>query len=246
MTTPDTVIIIAAAGAGARFGDIAPKALFPLAGEPLIIHALRRAAAARQVAAIVIAAPPQRLEQFQRLCIDVVSDAGPPVYVIHGGLHRQDSVGLALGEVRRIGVAHSVILVHDAARALAPTALFERVAETVRSGNPVVIPVLPVVDTVRQVDETASVVQTVDRAGLCLVQTPQGFQADVLFAAHSAIDPSASAADAALTDDAGLVERLGYRMRTVAGEPCAFKITRPHDVSLAKSFLSGAVAAQMR
>lgn len=242
MTTPDTVIIIAAAGVGARFGGIAPKALFLLAGEPLIIHALRRAAAARQVAAVVIAAPPQRLQQVQELCADVASDAGPPVYVVHGGLHRQESVRLALCEVKRRGVPHSVILVHDAARSLAPTVLFERVAETVRSGRSVVVPVLPVVDTVRRVDDTASVIQTVDRAGLCLVQTPQGFRMDVLFAAHSALESAASTADTAFTDDAGLVERLGYRMHTVAGEPCAFKITRSHDVSLAERFLSGSAA----
>ena len=102
------------------------------------------------------------------------------------------------------------MLVHDAARAFAPPDLVERVAAAVRRGHAAVIPVLPVVDTIKQVDDSGHVIGTVDRSTLRAVQTPQGFRREVLEAAHrAAVD--------ALTDDAGLVEKLGVRVYCVPG-----------------------------
>ncbi|WP_200836438.1 IspD/TarI family cytidylyltransferase, partial [Dietzia lutea] len=96
----------------------------------------------------------------------------------------------------------------------------------VRTGAVAVVPVLPVVDTVKQVDADGYVVGTPDRAALRAVQTPQGFAPDVLLAAYDA------AGDVA-TDDAGLVERTGGRVATVPGDPLAFKITTADDHSRA-------------
>ena len=109
------------------------------------------------------------------------------------------------------------MLVHDAARALAPPDLFESVAAAVRGGHAAVIPVLPVVDTIKEVGRRRGVLGTVDRSALRAVQTPQGFRRDVLAAAHAAaVDP--------LTDDAGLVEKPG-----VAGALRARLRARPED-----------------
>lgn len=123
------------------------------------------------------------------------------------------------------------MLVHDAARALTPPALVEAVAAAVRAGHQAVIPVLPVVDTIKEVDADGVVLGTVDRSALRAVQTPQGFRREVLAAAHAAAgDP--------LTDDAGLVEQQGVPVFCVPGSEYALKVTRPFDLTLAEQLLA--------
>jgi 2-C-methyl-D-erythritol 4-phosphate cytidylyltransferase len=218
----DVAVLIPAAGAGVRLGPGGPKALRLLDGEPLLVHAVRRVAAAPSVRLIVIAAPAADVEAVRALLAPVA-----PVVVVAGGAERQQSVAAALGVVPD-GV--SIVLVHDAARALTPPDLVESVAAAVRGGLPAVIPVLPVVDTVKEVDADGFVLGTVDRTVLRIVQTPQGFSRDVLMAAHAAAtDP--------LTDDAGLVEKAGIRVACVPGTEYAMKITRPLDLVLAETLL---------
>ena len=151
--------------------------------------------------------------------------------MVDGGDTRQHSVAAALAAVPS---TFDIVLVHDAARALVPPALVGRVAAAVRDGHDAVIPVLPIADTVKQVDESGHVIGTVDRSVLRAVQTPQGFRRAVLEAAHrAAVD--------ALTDDAGLVEKLGVRVFCVPGDEAAMKITRPADLAVAEILLqSGA------
>ncbi len=149
---------------------------------------------------------------------------GSAVTVVEGANERTESVrrGLAaLGEAE-------IVLVHDAARALTPPSLISRVVAEVRSGRRAVVPALPVADTIKAVDSDGAVTGTPDRSHLRAIQTPQGFRADVLIRAYEA------AAEGA-TDDAGLVERLGETVHTIAGEPLAFKITTPHDLLLAEA-----------
>ncbi|BCB80304.1 hypothetical protein Pflav_067140 [Phytohabitans flavus] len=192
----DVAVLVPAAGAGVRLGGGGPKALRHLGGEPMLVHAVRRVAAAPSVSAIVVAAPPSEVDAVRSLLAPLA-----PVIVVAGGAERQESVAAALAAVPE---GPDIILVHDAARALAPPSLVESVAAAVRAGSAAVIPVLPVVDTVKEVGADEVVLGTVDRSALRAVQTPQGFRRSVLAAAH------ASAADS-LTDDAGLVEKQGYR-----------------------------------
>ncbi|GGL02962.1 2-C-methyl-D-erythritol 4-phosphate cytidylyltransferase [Mangrovihabitans endophyticus] len=218
----DVAVLVPAAGAGVRLGPGMPKALRALAGEPLLRHAVRRVAAAASVRQIVVAAPPAQADAVRELLSPVA-----PVTVVAGGAHRQQSVAAALAAVPDdVGI----VLVHDAARALTPPDLIESVAAAVRSGLPAVIPVLPVVDTVKEVGPGDVVLGTVDRSVLRSVQTPQGFRRDVLAAAH------ASGADP-LTDDAGLVEKMGLPVTCVPGSDLAMKITRPLDLVLAEALL---------
>ncbi len=128
------------------------------------------------------------------------------------------------------------MLVHDAARALTPADLFVRVVDALRAGSDAVIPVLPVVDTIKSVDAGGTVTGTPDRSTLRAVQTPQGFDVELLERANR------DAADA--TDDAGLVERLGERITTVVGDPLAFKITTPLDLVLARTVLASGVRTE--
>jgi 2-C-methyl-D-erythritol 4-phosphate cytidylyltransferase len=222
----DVAVLVPAAGAGSRLGPGGPKALRLLAGEPLLVHAIRRVAAAPSVRLIVVAAPADELEAVRALLAPVA-----PVTVVAGGAERQESVALALAAVpAEVGI----VLVHDAARALTPPQLIESVAAAVRAGHPAVVPVLPVVDTIKEVGPVSSgiemVLGTVDRTVLRSVQTPQGFRHDVLAAAH------ATAADP-LTDDAGLVEKAGVPVTCVPGSELAMKITRPLDLILAEALL---------
>ncbi|WP_026212515.1 2-C-methyl-D-erythritol 4-phosphate cytidylyltransferase [Longispora albida] len=216
----DVAALVPAAGMGLRLGPGAPKALRDLAGEPLLVHAVRRLRQAPSVGCVVVAVPPGAIE-------DVRAMLGPEVLLVEGGATRQDSVALALAAVPG---QYKIILVHDAARALTPPAVVERVAEAVRAGAPAVIPVLPVVDTIKQVDASELVTATVDRAVLRAVQTPQGFDRQTLVSAHDQ-------ADDALTDDAGLVEQMGVAVLTVPGDELAMKITRPLDLRIAEALL---------
>ena len=219
----DVAVLVPAAGAGVRLGPGAPKALRPLAGEPLLVHAVRRIAAAPSVHTIVVAAPAADVHSVRAMLAPVA-----PVTVVPGGAERQASVAAALAAVP---AGPEIVLVHDAARALTPPELVESVAEAVRSGHDAVIPVLPVVDTIKEVDAGERVLGTVDRSALRAVQTPQGFRRSVLAAAHAAAgDP--------LTDDAGLVEKQGVPVVCVAGSELALKITRPFDLALAEHLLA--------
>lgn len=219
----DVAVLVPAAGAGVRLGPGAPKALRLLAGEPLLVHAVRRIAAAPSVHTVVVAAPAADVESVRAMLARVA-----PVTVVPGGAERQASVAAALATVP---AGPEIVLVHDAARALTPPELVESVAAAVRAGHDAVIPVLPVVDTVKEVDAGERVLGTVDRAALRAVQTPQGFRRSVLTAAHEAAgDP--------LTDDAGLVEKLGVPVVCVPGSELALKITRPFDLALAEYLLT--------
>ncbi|WP_033342402.1 2-C-methyl-D-erythritol 4-phosphate cytidylyltransferase [Catenuloplanes japonicus] len=219
----DVAVLVPAAGAGVRLGPGGPKALRLLAGEPLLVHAVRRAAAARGVRLIVVAAPPTDVTFVRELLAPIAE-----VTVVPGGADRQSSVSAALSVVPP---DVDVVLVHDAARALAPAGLVESVAAAVRNGAGAVIPVLPVVDTIKEVDAAEVVLGTVDRSTLRAVQTPQGFRRDLLVAAHAA-------AVAAHTDDAGMVEKLGERVLCIPGSDLAMKITRPIDLVVAEYLLT--------
>ena len=214
--------VVPAAGRGVRLGPGAPKALRELAGEPLLVHAVRGLRAAPSVGPVVVAAPADAVDDVQALL------APYDVVVVAGGAERQDSVRAALAA---LDPDVELVLVHDAARCLTPVEVVEAVVACLRGGAEAVVPVLAVADTVKQV-EGDRVVATLDRSGLRAVQTPQGFRRDVLERAHRSGLPAA-------TDDAGLVEAVGGTVATVAGSEEAFKVTRPIDLLLAEAVLRG-------
>jgi 2-C-methyl-D-erythritol 4-phosphate cytidylyltransferase len=208
---------------GVRLGPGQPKALRTLAGESLLVHALRNLTTAPSTGIVVVAAPADDVD----LVVDLVAPFGS-VRVVAGGATRQESVARALAAVP---AEFDLILVHDAARCLAPPSLVEAVAAALRSGSAAVVPVLPVVDTVKRVDAAEVITETVDRSVLRIVQTPQGFRRAALAAAHSsAVDQH--------TDDAGMVEAIGVRVDTVPGDDRALKITRPFDLAVAAAILA--------
>jgi len=218
--------IVPAAGRGERLGPGTPKALRLLGGVPMLVHAVRNLAAARLVSLVVVAAPPDQVAEVRALLAD--HHGGAPLQVVAGGPTRQESVRAALAALPD---EVAVVLVHDAARPLAPVELVDAVARAVRAGAEAVIPVLPLTDTVKRVTGDV-VVETVDRSQLRAVQTPQGFRRAVLEEAH--LDPGGED----VTDDAGLVERAGHQVLVVPGAEEAFKVTRPLDLVLAEAVWS--------
>ncbi|WP_031465367.1 2-C-methyl-D-erythritol 4-phosphate cytidylyltransferase [Sciscionella sediminilitoris] len=216
-----TVALVPAAGRGERLGAGMPKALVPVARVPMLSRAVRGLLASGQIDRVVVAAPPDHLRAMTELV------GSSRVQVLRGGADRTDSVRLALeaaGDAERV-------LVHDAARAFTPASVITAVVDRLRAGARAVIPVLPVTDTVKRVEQDGRVSATVDRSDLRAVQTPQGFAAEVLRAAYEHDG-------GALTDDAGLVERMGVTVHTVAGHPHALKITTPFDLAIAESVLA--------
>ena len=208
-----------------RLGAGVPKALCLLAGEPLIVHVVRTLAAVG-VGSIVVAAPPTMVADLGRLLRPVTGDL--PFAVVAGGASRRESVAACLGELLDDTDA---LLVHDAARPLVPGSVVRRVLDALRDGADAVVPVVPVVDTVKEV-LAERVVRTLDRLSLRAVQTPQGFRRDVLVRGHAAWS------GAEPTDDAAMVEALGVPVRVVEGAPESFKITRQLDLALAEAVLT--------
>ena len=210
-------VIIPAGGSGERLGASIPKALVQLADRTLIEHCVSRIAPIANQ--IIVAAPAGYEEKFRSLL-------GDDILVVTGGITRTDSVRAALSRA-----TSDYILVHDAARSLASTQLAGRVIDALASGEKAVIPVLPVIDTIKNVDHNNFVITTHDRNTLRAVQTPQGFEAQTLRAAHATSDDA--------TDDAGLVEALNIPVKVVEGEERAFKITVPEDLARAQRALLG-------
>ena len=236
MNTPSTgrtAVLVPAAGRGERLGPGAPKALRPLGGIPMLVHAVRALAASRIVDLVVVAAPEDSAESVASMLAEQSFLA--EVVVVTGGDTRQDSVARAL---LTLPDDIDVVLVHDAARPLVPVEVVTAVVAAVRAGHAAVVPGLPVVDTIKRVDDLGMVECTVDRGPLRAIQTPQGFDRQVLQTAHASAD-----LDAAATDDAGLVERLGLPVHVVPGHEEAFKVTTPLDVVIAEAILARRRAA---
>lgn len=188
----------------------------------------------------MVAAPPGAIGEVERALRGAVPAGAVPagagaakVEVVSGGAERPDSVAAALAV---LPADVDIVLVHDAARPLTPRPVVESVVAAVRAGAEGCVPVLPVCDTVKEVAGD-TIVRTVDRSSLRAVQTPQGFRRTVLEKAYAEL--ARQRPGEPVTDDSGLVERLGVPVAAVPGSDEAFKITRPLDLVLAEALLAG-------
>lgn len=219
--------MIVAAGSGTRLGRDRPKAYVDLAGRSILERSLRGVLRMSEPVQIVVVAPAALFDETERMIAVVAGSVREHVSVVSGGASRQDSVAAGLAA---LDADVEIVLVHDAARALTPTALFERVVAAVAETGGGVIPGLAVTDTIKRVDAQARILETVDRTALSAVQTPQGFPRGLLAAAYAE-------ADAEFTDDAALLASRGTASVVVPGEPLAFKITTEWDLARAEQLL---------
>ena len=211
--------MIAAAGSGQRLGAGGPKAFVELAGRPLLDWSLDAFRAAESIAEIVVAVPPGQEGS--------VAERG--VVAVEGGQHRSESVAIA-AEL----CSEEILVVHDAARPLVTPELIDAIVERLVSDREAaaVIAAAPVTDTIKRTADGDRVEETLDRAGLWAVQTPQAFRADALRGALSDAD---SLPDA--TDDAMLVERQGGRVLIHSAPAENLKVTAPIDLRVAELLL---------
>ena len=216
------VALIVAAGRGERLGLGRPKALIPLCGRPMLQWSVDALRAVANLEEIVVALPAQCLDQAPQ------GTRGVP-----GGQTRSESVRAAL----EASGAGDPVIVHDAARPLAPPELFQRALEEVsQPGVDAVVAAAPVADTIKEVAEDGrTVASTLDRRRLWAIQTPQAFRRAALESAFARSDQSALAA---ATDDAWLVEQAGGTVRVLPWTAPNIKVTTPLELALAEILLA--------
>ena len=229
---PRVAVVVVAAGSGTRLRGGAPKAFVGLDARS-ILHRSLLGVFAGPSAQVVVVVPEGYEGDALTDARDAAGAAADLVTVVTGGATRQESVAAGISA---LWADVDVVLVHDAARALTPPEVFERVVAAVDAGADAVIPTLPVVDTIKRVDDAGRVVAGVDRSELAAAQTPQGFRRAVLEAALAE-----AAADH--TDDAAVVAAAGHTVITVAGDAAAFKITTAPDLERARAIVQAAPEA---
>jgi len=224
---PDVGVVIVAAGGGTRVGGQELKQFRWIAGKPMLLHSVQTFMQRDDVGMVVCVLPRQYAGDpppwlFQcdvnRLLVSV------------GGRTRTESVANGLDDLPDEA---QIVLVHDAARPFVDAATIDRVVQSVREGRATVAG-LPVVDTLKEANDTNQVIRTVERERLWRAQTPQGFSRELIVRAHR----EAQAARVSATDDAALCERLGVPVSVVRGSERAMKITEESDFARAEALFN--------
>ena len=234
-----TIALIVAAGSGERLGVGRPKALVELAGRALVVWSIEALAHLSEIEQVVVALPAGAYPAPGLHAQD-------GVLFVDGGASRSESVRMALAAAQPGAGETDLVLVHDAARPLITATLARSViAALERDGDAqAAIAALAVTDTVKLVDSTGAVHETLDRSSLWAVQTPQVFRRGAL---ERALDVDAEEL-ARATDDAWLIERNGGRVIVVSSSDENLKVTTPLDLQVAELLLAarGAEAGARR
>ena len=210
--------VIVAGGRGERMGADRPKQFLEIEGKPILRHTIERFLAFDPFIEVIVVLPSAQKDWWRDYCRQ--SGFLKRYTIVSGGITRFHSVQNALRFVGDEGV----VAVHDGVRPLVRRDLLERIFKAAET-HPAVVPAVPVVESVRRVEEEKSA--PVNRDGLMLVQTPQVFEASLLKRAYDRpFSPS-------FTDDASVVEASGGSVHLVAGDRINLKITTPDDLQLA-------------
>ena len=217
-------IIIVAGGKGLRMGSDIPKQFLPIGGKPVLMRTLERFRAYSSALQIILVLPEAQQDYWRQLCEEYHFNIEHQI--ANGGQTRFHSVqnGLALVP----DDAEGVVGVHDGVRPFPSIEVIRNCYETAREKK-AVIPVIPVVETVRQLISNGQVSsRTVPRDEYRLVQTPQTFDIQLLKAANE------QPYNDGFTDDASVVESYGYAITLVEGNRENIKITTPYDLKIAE------------
>ena len=223
--------VVVAAGRGQRVGGDVPKQYRSIAGEPVIRPALAAFLTHPQIHAVQPVIHAQDAEAF-RAATTGLQGLSP----VWGGATRQASVRAGLEALRAVGP--DFVLIHDAARPFLTGALITRAIDAAAEHR-AAVPAVAVADTVKQVDERETVIETLDRSRLRLVQTPQAFAFDLIIEAHVR---AATAGREDFTDDAALAEWAGHRVTVFPGETTNVKLTTNDDFIRAEAIRMAALA----
>lgn len=217
-------VVVTAAGMSRRMGGV-NKLLQLLRGVPVLVHTVRLFHDLPEVAQIAVSAPPGQEADYAALFRQHGFDRAGPI--VAGGAERQDSIHQAL--LALDGAPGDVVAVHDGARPLVSPGLVRRLLASL-DGWDGAIPGVPVKDTIKRVDGGGRVLETLTRAELVAVQTPQVFRLESLLQAYARAVERGHLG----TDDASLVEWSGGRVRVVEGDYRNLKITTAEDLVLAE------------
>lgn len=238
-------LVVVAAGSGTRLGHGTPKAAVKLTDRSILDHALDALTEALAIDVVVLVLPGETsvYQQLSESGSEAVRRCGAEVIVVPGGEARTESVRAGVDAVQRHTERRSWsqdmhVLVHDAARALTPAEVFHRVLDALDAGAGSVIPALPVTDTIKRVDDSGHVAQTLARHQLRAVQTPQGFTLGLLRRAFAHVGELPEDDAAALTDEAMIAEDLGEAVAVVEGHPHALKITTSTDLTTVRALIA--------
>ena len=218
MTEPVAAVIVAA-GRGERAGASTPKQYRPIGGEPMIRATLRAFLAHPRIDFVQAVINPNDRDAYQD-AIAGLKDLLPPVA---GGATRQASVLAGLEALA--SRSPRLVLIHDAARPFVSAALIDRAIGAGRTCG-AAVPGIALADTVKSIDDSAAVTETLDRSSLRIVQTPQAFTFSLILEAHRR---AAAARHKSFTDDAALAEWAGQRVSVFEGEVANLKVTTTDD-----------------
>ena len=214
-------IIIVAGGKGLRMGSDIPKQFLPIGGKPVLMRTLERFRQYSPTLQIILVLPKAQQDYWQKLCKEYAFDID--YQLADGGETRFHSVQNGLANIP--DNAQGVVGVHDGVRPFPSIDVIRNCYETAREKK-AVIPVIPVVETVRHLKGDTSV--TVPRNDYRLVQTPQTFDIQLLKAANR------QPYNEGFTDDASVVEAFGFDITLVEGNRENIKITTPYDLKIAE------------
>jgi 2-C-methyl-D-erythritol 4-phosphate cytidylyltransferase len=221
-----TAAIIVAAGSGQRFGNTG-KSFVLLQGRPMAWWSLRAASDAAAVDEIVLVCGEHSFDLASSLVQDFASSK--PITLVIGGARRQDS---ARAGIEATSAASAIVVIHDAARPLVTSTLFDDVAAAATKHG-AAIAAIPISDTIKRV-ENGLVLATLPREELVSVQTPQAFHKQLLIDAFA----KAERAGLSVTDEATLIEQMGEQVRVVPGSVSNIKVTVPEDLVIAEALLA--------
>ncbi|WP_052330172.1 2-C-methyl-D-erythritol 4-phosphate cytidylyltransferase [Thermicanus aegyptius] len=221
-----TGLVVVAAGNSRRMGEGIRKPYLPLGPHPLLIHTLRAFQETQELTKKVLVIHPEERERTEKLLLKYGID---DYELAVGGELRQESVqrGLSL-----LGDGVEYVLIHDGARPFVSPSLLRRILNQVWLRG-AVIPVIPVLDTVKKVDAEGRVIHSVDRELLRAAQTPQAFSLPLL---KEVMEKVAKTGEI-YTDEASMMESMGIPVYTVEGEKINFKITTPEDLLVAEAWV---------
>lgn len=222
-------VIIPAAGSGRRMGSDIPKQYLTMHGQSVLTHTLQRVGQMDMIAGIVVAIAPND-QYWPTLSL---ASLRIPVWTVHGGKERADSVMNALRYLAQYAAPQDWVLVHDAARPCVRQSDIQRLINAVQNEPAGGILAIPVRDTMKRADATRHIATTVERNALWHALTPQMFRLGLLQEAlENAIQQNIT-----VTDEAMAIEKLGYQPLLIEGSADNIKITRQEDLALAEFYL---------
>ena len=212
-------IIIVAGGSGSRMGLATPKQFLELLGLPILMYTLKQFQQSITDEEIILALPEKEQSTWKSLCEKHNFDV--PHQIVNGGESRFHSVQNALQKVKE----KSIVAIHDGVRPLVSQTVIKNCIQSAEKFG-AAIPTLPMQDSIRKISDDGS--QIADRNQFVFVQTPQCFHSEVILKAYQQEYHSS------FTDDASVVEQLGYKIYLVEGNKENIKITTPEDLKMAE------------